>query len=214
MYRSFHNRVRKPPMAGRPRSFDRDETLDRAMRVFWAKGFAGASMSELTAAMGINPPSLYAAFGSKEGLYREALERYEALYGADFWKSLENSPNARDAIECVLRRSVQVFTCGQNPQGCMLVLGGSQTDDLSPDLADTLRGRGNASVEAMEARIRRAIDEGELPPGIDPRAIADFYATVHRGLTVSVRSGAGAEELDSVVTSAMAAWGPLTTPQA
>lgn len=198
------------PTRGRPRSFDRDQALDQAMRLFWAKGFAGASMSDLTAAMGIASPSLYAAFGSKEGLYREALERYQGLYGDNFWGSLERAPSAREAIETVLRLSVDTFTCGLNPSGCMAVVGISQADDLSPELASLLRDQRTVSAEAMEARILRGVAEGELPQGIDARAIADFYATVHRGLTVSVRSGAGAEELHSVVTSAMAAWGALT----
>ena len=204
----------RPPLArvgrGRPRSFDRSQALDAAMRVFWAKGFGGASMADLTAAMGIASPSLYAAFGSKEALYAEAVQRYEDLYGEAFWGTLAGPGTARDQIEAVMRRSVAAFTSGDNPAGCMVVLGCSQTSDLSPELAAALRLKQTVSANAIEARILRAIEQGELPTGIDARAIADFYATVHRGLTVTVRGGAGAEVLDSVVSSAMAAWGPLT----
>ncbi len=198
------------PARGRPRSFDRDQALDQAMRVFWAKGFAGASIADLTAAMGIASPSLYAAFGSKEALYGEALQRYETLYGEAFWGTLTGPGTARDQIETVLRKAVANFTSGDNPAGCMVVMGCSQTNDLSPELTAALRLKQAGSVDAMEARIRRAVEQGELPAGIDARAIADFYATVHRGLTVTVRSGAGAEVLSSVVSSAMAAWEPLT----
>ncbi|WP_309629300.1 TetR/AcrR family transcriptional regulator [Brevundimonas sp.] len=199
-----------PPVRGRPRSFDRDQALDAAMRVFWAKGFAGASIADLTAAMGIASPSLYAAFGSKEALYAEAVQHYEDLFGEAFWGTLAGPGRARDQIEAVLRMSVSAFTSGENPAGCMVVLGCSQTHDLSPELAASLRSRQAGSVDAMEARIRRAMAEGELPAITDARAIAQFYAAVHRGLTVTVRSGADADVLNSVVSSAMAAWEPLT----
>lgn len=202
--------VAAPPARGRPRSFDRDQALDAAMRVFWTKGFGGASMADLTSAMGIASPSLYAAFGSKEALYRETLQRYETIHGEVFWGPLQGSSTAREAIEAILRGAVRSFTSGEQPSGCMLVLGSGQAEELSPDLAAALCEKRTSSARAMEARILRAIDDGELPTGIDARAIADFYATVHRGLTVSVRGGAEAEELNSVVTSAMAAWGPLT----
>ena len=199
-----------PPVRGRPRSFDRDQALDAAMRVFWAKGFAGSSMADLTAAMGIASPSLYAAFGSKEGLYAEAIERYETVYGEGFWGTLDGPGLARDQIESILRMAVATFTSGANPSGCMVVMGCSRTDDLSPELAAVLRRKQTISTDAMEKRFQRAVAEGELSAGIDARAIADFYATVHRGLTATVRSGASRAELDSVVTSAMAAWAPLT----
>ena len=199
-----------PPVRGRPRSFDRSQALDAAMRVFWTKGFGGASMSDLTAAMGIASPSLYAAFGSKEALYAEAIDRYETVYGEGFWGMLDGPGRVRDQIEKILRMAHATFTSGNNPSGCMVVMGCSQTEGLSPELATALRGKQAFSTDAMEKRIRRAMVEGELPAGIDARAIADFYATVHRGLTATVRSGAGAEVLNSVVTSAMAAWEPLT----
>ena len=198
------------PTRGRPRSFDRDQALDAAMRVFWAKGFGGASLSDLTAAMGIASPSLYAAFGSKEALYQEAIDHYEALYGEAFWGTLAGPGTAREQIETVLRKAVAAFTSGDNPAGCMVVMGCSQQSDFSPDVAAALRAKQTGSVDAMEARIRRAVDDGELPAGIDTRAIADFYAAVHRGLSVTVKTGAGAEVLNSVVSSAMAAWEPLT----
>lgn len=202
--------IAAPPMRGRPRSFDREQALDTAMRVFWARGFTGASIADLTAAMGIASPSLYAAFGSKEALYQEAIDHYEALYGEAFWGTLAGPGTARDQIETVLRKAVAAYTSGDNPAGCMVVMGCSQPNDFSPDVAAALRSKQTGSVDAMEARVRRAVEEGELPSGIDPRAIADFYAAVHRGLSVTVKTGAGADVLNSVVTSAMAAWEPLT----
>jgi AcrR family transcriptional regulator len=194
-----------PRARGRPRGFDRDQALDAAMRVFWDKGYAGASLAELTAAMGVNPPSLYAAFGSKEGLYAEAIGRYEDLNGPALC-ALSGSERAREGVEALLRRSVELFTSGEAPAGCMVVVSCLQPDTLSPALAADLRERRRTAADAIEARLRRAVEEGELPSGVDTRAVADFYATVHRGLTVNVRGGASADELHAVVACAMRAW--------
>lgn len=199
-----------PSARGRPRSFDRAQALDAAMRVFWAKGYGGTSMADLTAAMGIASPSLYAAFGSKEALYQEAVDHYDALFGKAYWGTLAGAGTAREQIEAVLRLAVAAFTSNDNPSGCLIMMGCSQSSDLSPAVADALRCKQTGAVDAMEARIRRAVEEGELPVGIDTRAIANFYTAVHRGLSVTVNTGAGADVLSSIVTSAMAAWGPLT----
>lgn len=184
------------------------------MRVFWTKGFAGASMTDLTQAMGIASPSLYAAFGSKDALYQEAVGRYEALYGDAFWGTLAGDGTARHQIETILRKSVAAFTAGDGPAGCMVVMGCSQPSDLSPETASALRAKQVGSVDALEGRVRRAAREGEVAADVDARAIAEFYAAVHRGLSVTVKTGVGAEVLDSIVTSAMAAWEPLTAPRA
>lgn len=201
------------PSRGRPRSFDRDQALERAMRLFWDKGYAGASMSDLTAAMGIASPSLYAAFGSKEGLYREAIGLYVRTYGGLLWEAME-APTAREGIERLLRGVVLSFTCGDNPCGCMVMQTAATSCDLSPELSAELCQTRATGSEALRARLRRAVEEGEIAEGIDTIAIADFYATVHKGLSLSARGGASREELDSVVTSAMKAWEPLTLTQA
>ncbi|CAN5224465.1 TetR/AcrR family transcriptional regulator [soil metagenome] len=180
------------------------------MRVFWTQGYAGASISDLTTAMGIASPSLYAAFGSKEGLYREALALYMSTRGDTFQCAL-TLPTARGAIETLLRGAVLDFTSGEYPAGCMLVLTGTQTADMSPELAAEMCDQRASGPAAFVTRLEQAVTEGEIAPGTDIKAVADFYTTIHRGLTVSARGGATYEELDSVVTSAMAAWGPLTT---
>jgi AcrR family transcriptional regulator len=200
--------VRSP--RGRPRSFDRDKALDAAMRVFWAKGFAGASMSDLTAAMGIASPSLYAAFGSKEGLFQEAIAHYEATYARLATDVLEGPGRVRDQIEQVMRITVR-DPSEQEPAGCMVVAACAQTSDLSPELAAALCEKRTYAARMMETRILRAVEEGELPAGVDARAVADFYATVQRGLAVGNKSGASADELGAVVTTAMAAWEALTS---
>ena len=107
---------------GRPRNFDMDEALDRALDVFWRKGYEGASVSDLTVAMGINPPSLYAAFGNKEGLFRKALDRYTAKHD-DFMQEALAWPKARDGIAALLRKTAEALTDKSSPPGCLLVQG-------------------------------------------------------------------------------------------
>lgn len=198
-----------PARRGRPRAFDREEALDRAMRVFWAKGFGGASMSDLTAAMGIASPSLYAAFGSKEGLYREAIERYLALHKGSIDEAL-SLPTARESVERLLRNAVAAFSSGDSPGGCMVMQTAAETPDLSPELAASLCEARAMNEATLAARLRRGVEEGDVAPGTDIEAVADFYATVHKGLSLSARGGAGREKLESVVTSAMAAWPAVT----
>ena len=194
---------------GRPRSFDRTQALDSAMRVFWAKGFAGASMSDLTAAMGIASPSLYAAFGSKEGLFREAIDHYVAIHAGDFWGVMDR-PTARESVEGLLRNAASVFAASDVPNGCMVIQTAAEADELSPELAASLCELRASNAETLARRIEKGIKDGDVGGGTDVRAVADFYATVHKGLSLSAKGGASREELDSVVTSAMAAWEPLT----
>ncbi|CAN5120543.1 TetR/AcrR family transcriptional regulator [soil metagenome] len=197
------------PARGRPRSFDRDAVLDLAMRVFWAKGFAGASMSDLTAAMGIASPSLYAAFGSKEGLYRAAIDHYVATYGGAF-RDVMRLPTARESVEGLLRNAACAFSAVDGPSGCMVVQTAVEACEVSPELADSLCELRASNAETLVSRLRRAVEEGDVAAGTDVRAVANFYSTVHKGLSLSAKGGALRDELDSVVTSAMAAWAPLT----
>lgn len=198
-----------PPTRGRPRSFDRDQALDAAMRVFWAKGFAGASMTDLTTAMGIASPSLYAAFGSKEGLYRETIQHYVDSNIGSFWGVME-LPTARESVEGLLRNAARAFSTPGVPPGCMVLQTATEAGELSAEMSESLCEMRASNTETLARRLRRAVEEGDVAPGTDVRAVADFYATVHKGLSLSAKGGAGADELNSVVTSAMAAWAPLT----
>jgi AcrR family transcriptional regulator len=180
------------------------------MRVFWEKGYAGASMSDLTAAMGIASPSLYAAFGSKEGLYKEAIDLYVSTYGGSLLSAME-APTAREGVERLLRGAVNSFTSGDAPSGCMVMQTAAMAGDLSPELAASLCDVRAGNAASIAARLGRAVVDGEIASGTDLQAVADFYATVHKGLSISAKGGASREELDSVVTSAMKAWGALTS---
>ena len=196
---------------GRPRKFDRNAALARAMELFWRKGFAGASLSELTAAMGINPPSLYAAFGSKEELFREAVSLYSRTESPEIWLAIEQAPTAREAFDGFLRATALSFTQPDKPRGCLIVLGALHADDAGSEaVCATLRGMRADNVADLAGRLRRAVAEGELPSGVDCDGVASFYVTVQQGMSIQARDGASRETLLAVADGAMAAWDGLT----
>jgi AcrR family transcriptional regulator len=196
---------------GRPRSFERATALRRAMEVFWAKGYDGASLADLTAAMGINAPSLYAAFGSKEALFREAVALYGASEGTEIWDALPQAPSAREAIERFLRASAESFTRPDRPAGCLVVLGALLASDANANVCRELRASRAGNVAALRERLERAVAEGELPADLDCEAIATFYATVQQGMSIQARDGASRATLLSVADCALAAWAGLTS---
>ncbi len=196
---------------GRPRSFDRQDALRRAMDVFWMKGFENASMAELTEAMGLKPPSLYAAFGSKEQLFREAVDYYAQTQGGGIWDKVPTAPTAREAIAGMLRASAEAYTRGPKPRGCMIVLAAPQMEGANPAVCDELKARRMENVAILERRLERAVAEGELPQGTDCHAVAAYFATVQHGMSIEARDGASRKTLLAVVDCAMAAWDSLVS---
>jgi AcrR family transcriptional regulator len=196
---------------GRPRGFNRETALRRAMDVFWAKGYDGTSLADLTSAMGINPPSLYAAFGSKENLFREAVELYSASEGGDIWSGIERAPTAREAVATMLRASAESFSRPGKPRGCMIVLSALNADEANAAVCETLREQRAGNIRQLRRRIERAIAEGELSDASDPRAIATFYASVQHGMSILARDGASRKTLLSVADNAMAGWDSLVS---
>ena len=194
---------------GRPRSFDRDLALRRAMVVFWERGYEGTSISDLTAAMGINSPSLYAAFGCKEQLFREAVELYEATEGGAPLRAMAGQPTARASFEAMLRSNVETFADPTTPPGCMIVLAAAAGAVGNAEVRDFLADNRREVVSMLAARVERGVEEGDVPPGTDARALATFYATVLQGLSIQSRDGAPAAALHAVVDSSMAAWDTL-----
>ena len=193
------------PTRGRPRSFDRDEALASAMRVFWTKGYADTSMADLTEAMGINSPSLYAAFGSKEQLFREAVRLYEQSNSGVMCAAMA-SATAREAVEKVLLATAGAADVEDRPTGCLVVLSAAHPDALPAAACDDLRGIREGTLAAMEDRLRKGRDAGEISPEADLAAMAAFYATVQQGMAFRARNGATADELRGTVRAAMLAW--------
>ena len=189
---------------GRPRSFDRDVALERAMEVFWKLGFEGASLHDLTDAMGINPPSLYAAFGDKEHLFLEAVERYEAKNGAAC--PYADAPTARDAVERLLTYTAHEFSKPCNPRGCLMVMAATTSSSSSAKLQSALAASRADAKARLKARIDQGVKDGELPRGTDTGALADFYATVLSGMSLQARDGASRKRLLATVATAMRSW--------
>jgi AcrR family transcriptional regulator len=199
---------------GRPRSFDRDAALRSAMKTFWKFGYEGASMAELTKAMGINSPSLYAAFGSKEELFREAIALYLATEDCETRKAMEGQSTARAAFHALLRQSAGNLARAGYPHGCLLILGDSNATPGNDRVRQFLCQRRRDIQAGLEARLKRGIADGDLSADADIKAMAAFYMTVLQGLSLRARDGASREALTGVVESAMAAWDSLTTPRA
>src|SRR5215472_16072760 len=189
---------------GRPRGFEEDEALDRAARVFWEHGYDGASMSELTSAMGINKPSLYAVFGSKEELFRRALARYQDTYGAFAPATLEQ-PTAYAVIETYLHAAVDALTSGGHPPGCLSIQGGLSCSPANRGISEFLADYRAASESALADRLARAAKEGDLAPGTDTAALARFVVTLSQGLAVHSAAGVGSEDLHASVDIALRA---------
>jgi AcrR family transcriptional regulator len=184
---------------GRPIEFDRDRALDRAMQVFWDKGFDGASLSDLTAAMGIQAPSLYCAFGNKRKLFDAVLKRYLNGPAAFRTEALEE-PTAYDAAARILRECAELLTSGPR-RGCMTIQSG-MTGTVRKKLTGLrLKGEGK-----LRLRFERAKAEGDLPRTADAGDLARFIATISQGMTVQAIDGATREELLRVAEMALRAW--------
>jgi AcrR family transcriptional regulator len=199
---------------GRPRAFDRDVALRRAMELFWRQGFESTSMTDLTTTMGIASPSIYACFGSKEQLFRQAVELYAATEGLGPRLALQQTPGTRAAILAMLSANADRFADPATPPGCMVVLASVSGSGKNPDLQAFLAERRQEMHTAILERLRRGAAHGDLPPTADAAALATYYMTVLQGMALAARDGATHADLTVVITCAMAAWDTLTTSAA
>lgn len=190
---------------GRPRTFDPDEVLEKALRVFWAKGYEGTSMTDLTEAMGINKPSLYAAFGNKEALFRRALERYSEGPGAYVPKAFE-APTAKEVAEKLLDGAAWVLGNPENPGGCLTIQGALVCGDEAAAVKGELVSLRSGTFETMAKRFEQGKEAGEFADGVDTTRLARYISAVIQGMSVQSASGATYEELKGIAEQAMMAW--------
>ena len=189
---------------GRPREFDLDEALAQALRLFWQKGYEGASLTDLTEAMGITRPSLYAAFGNKEALFRQALDLYERDKPAYIREAAE-APTARGVAETLLLGAVDVATGGEC-RGCMGVIASVACQSVEPSIRDNVNARAESAKRLIVERMQRAIDAGEFVVPTDATAITRYLLALMQGISVQAQSGATRDELIQVVESALLSW--------
>lgn len=189
---------------GRPREFDAETALDQAMEVFWRHGYEGATIAQLTEAMGINPPSLYACFGNKEGLLKAALDRYTKLRNV-WMNEVVAAPTARDVAERMLMGIADKQTDPANPPGCLLVQGGIACGTGSENVPFELASRRAQNEDQLRERFARARTEGDLKPSSDPAALARYVSAVAVGMGVMASSGADREALRQVASVAVQA---------
>ena len=192
------------PATGRPRAFDEETVLGRAAEVFWRRGYEGASLSALTSAMGINRPSLYATFGSKEQLFKRAFARYHDAQVATARAALDR-PTAYASIEAFLRSSADGLTAEDHPPGCLSIQGGLACAPENAPISEALAAGRAATEAALQERLSRAAAEGDLPDGVDPRALARFVMVLSEGNAVHAAAGARRADLHAAVDIAMRA---------
>jgi AcrR family transcriptional regulator len=193
------------PLIGRPRGFDADEALERAMRVFWERGYDGASLSDLTEAMGITKTSMYRAFGNKDQLFLKALARYDqgpAAYG----RRAVTEPTARAVARAFLDGSVRATTQPDSPSGCLGVQGALAVSPLGRMAHQALAAWRDDGLTLLRERFQQAVDQADLPPGTDPARLARYVLTVAFGIAVQAAGGLTREELQEIADTALVGW--------
>ncbi|HWL10882.1 MAG TPA: TetR/AcrR family transcriptional regulator [Planctomicrobium sp.] len=190
---------------GRPRQFDPEVALDQAMEVFWRKGYEGTTLPDLTGAMGINRPSLYATFGSKEALFEKVVERY--LNGpAGHLKQALSQPTARQVVEAIFDVEKRNLIQKDRPQGCLVVQAALSCGDGAQAIQKLLSDHRNSFQELLKDRFEQAISEGDLPSGANPAVLAREICALNYGLAVLSADGATSEELSTVTKQFMVNW--------
>lgn len=195
-----------PKPRGRPRGFDRAEALETAMRLFWSRGFEATSISDLTHAMGINPPALYGAFGDKKRLFLEAVDLYEQGPGCFGQQALTQEPTAEAAVRRLMVDAVKMFTHPDNPGGCMVMSGSTNYTAESDDIREALAERRRFAERTVRARIKAGQQAGELAEDADVDALAGAVTAVLYGLAVKARDGVPRAALLRTVEQSMRMW--------
>ena len=189
---------------GRPRSFDRETALEKAILAFWEHGYEATSVSELTRVMGIGAPSLYAAFGGKRSLFDEVVSEYGTRYGSFGDRALAEEPTARAAVERMLREAAAEYTWPGRPHGCLFLH--AATNCTTPEVEESLRERRNANIAAIESRISAGVAAGELPADTDAASLARYTGAIIQGMSQQARDGVAHSELEALAELAMRIW--------
>lgn len=191
-----------PVKMGRPRGFDEDEALEAAMRVFWERGYEGASMNDLTTAMQINRSSLYTIFGDKEALFHRAVARYKDGPVSFVWDSVQE-PTARRMMEVLLRKAVDLLADPKNPRGCLSIQGALAVGSEAESVKQAMIAFRKTGETALAKRFARAQAEGEITKKLDPTDLARYALTLLTGLGVQGANGATRAQLNTIVTMAL-----------
>lgn len=190
---------------GRPRTFDRDETLDAAVMVFWEKGYEGSSIDDLTEAMGIKRPSLYATFGSKRDLFIAAIDRYAATHGRGSFDPLRDDSDTRRAVATLFETNICRATERGKPRGCLIACVATEAAETDPSLRKKLSGMYARADASIAERFRANREAGSFPAEHDPDGLARMVLSVIYGIRVRARAGATRKELRQVADDFTAA---------
>jgi AcrR family transcriptional regulator len=193
---------------GRPREFDTDKALEQALHVFWRQGYEGTSINDLTQAIGITKPSLYAAFGNKEELFRKALDRY--IDGpAGYVQTAMAKPTVREVVEDLLHGAADAVTNPENPPGCLAVQAALCCGDAAESIKQELMSRRATGEDDLRKRFERAVAEGDLPADTDAGDLARYISAILQGMAVQAAGGANRDELQKVARMALKTWPPV-----
>lgn len=192
---------------GRPRSFDRNKALERALGVFWQRGFAPASIADLCAAMEIKPPSLYAAFGNKEQLFMEAVDYYERTYWDETWDRMVTEPDVFEAISAFFHAAANILTMQEAPCSCMVVLSAINVPAESGGVADALRAMREEGRSCFVDRVREGVAAGQLSAATDAEAVGMTLNTILEGMSIQARDGATRADLEKIAACSVAVLG-------
>jgi AcrR family transcriptional regulator len=176
------------PARGRPRCFDLEEALDRSLLLFWEKGFQNTSLDEIAEAVGVKKPSLYAAFGDKEMLFRKVLQRYSGKLSEPI-QALDRYDDIRQAIDAFIELGIAGGCSQGHPRGCLLASAFADSTLLPPNLAKEIKALVNQADEAVAERLKRAVLDGQLPADFDVKGTAKFLITLMHGIALRVRAG-------------------------
>jgi len=191
---------------GRPRAFDKGQALDTALKLFWAHGYEGTSVSMLASAIGINVPSLYAAFGNKEALFMAAVDRYGELEGPRLYGEAFKKPTSYEMVKHILETEVELVTRPGTPDGCLVMLGAIITSPESEPLQKYMSGLRLMAEGWMADRLRQYQEAGDLPADADPAALACYLMTMNSGLATQAKTGVKKDVLLKVVEAVLDGW--------